>query len=207
MRSTRRSRRATVFSIEPLDERAGFICFKVDGAKARRIFSNEAGGHRVQRVPPTEKRGRRQTSTITIAVLEEPQPHECHLDAKDLEITTRRGSGPGGQHRNKTDSCVDILHKPSGIKVTVDGRDQHKNKALAKQILRAKLLANARERGILERNKDRKRQVGCGMRGDKRRTIRVGDNQVVDHVLGKTVAYKDYIKGNLDGFIRGGNAR
>jgi peptide chain release factor 1 len=86
--------------------------------------------------------------------------------------------------------------------VTVDGRDQHKNKALAKRILSAKLLAKERERGILQRNKSRRQQVGCGMRGDKRRTIRVNDNQVVDHILGKTVSYKDYIKGNLDGLVR-----
>ena len=86
--------------------------------------------------------------------------------------------------------------------VTVDGRDQHKNKALAKRILCAKLMAKERERGILKRNKDRKQQVGCGMRGDKRRTIRVGDNQVVDHVLGKTVSYKDYVKGNFGGLVQ-----
>lgn len=84
--------------------------------------------------------------------------------------------------------------------VTVDGRDQHKNKALAKRILSAKLLAKERERGILQRNKSRRQQVGCGMRGDKRRTIRVNDNQVVDHILGKTISYKDYQKGNLDEF-------
>ena len=82
--------------------------------------------------------------------------------------------------------------------VTVDGRDQHANKALAKQILRAKILAKQRERGILERNRNRRKQVGCGMRGDKRRTIRVNDNQVVDHVLGKTTSYKAYAKGNFD---------
>lgn len=95
-----------------------------------------------------------------------------------------------------------MKHKPTGIMVTVDGREQHKNKALAKRILCAKLIARERERGILQRNKDRKRQLGCGMRGDKRRTIRVGDNQVVDHILGKTISYKDYVKGNLDGFTR-----
>ena len=178
------------------------MCFRVSGKRAAKIFSNEAGGHRWQRIPPTEKRGRVQTSTITVAVLPEPKQHECHLDDKDLVIITRRGSGPGGQHRNKTDSCVDIKHKPTGIMVTVDGRDQHKNKALAKRILSAKLLAKERERGILQRNQKRRQQVGCGMRGDKRRTIRVGDNQVVDHILGKTVSYKEYVKGNLDELTR-----
>jgi len=174
----------------------------VSGKKASKLFANEGGGHRWQRVPETEKRGRVQTSTITVAVLDEPQHHNLVLDDRDLEITTKRGSGPGGQHRNKTDSCVEIKHKPTGITVTIDGRSQHKNKALALQILRARLLDNQRQRGILERNRERKQQVGCGMRGDKRRTIRVGDNQVVDHELGRTITYKEYQRGNLDGFTR-----
>ena len=155
----------------------------------------------MSRIPPNEKRGRVQTSTITIAILDEPQQHEFRLDDRDVKVTTKRGSGPGGQHRNKTDSCVEIKHVETGITVTIDGRSQHKNKTLAFDILRAKLLDNQRERGILQRNQERKQQVGCGMRGDKRRTIRVGDNQVTDHALGKTVTYKEYAKGNLDGLV------
>ena len=155
----------------------------------------------MQRVSPTERRGRVHTSTITVAVLPEPKRHEFNLDVRDLEITTRRGSGPGGQHRNKTDSCVDIKHKPTGIVVSIDGRSQHANKALALEILSAKLLAKQRERGIVERNQNRKTQVGCGQRGDKRRTIRIQDNQVVDHILGKTTTYKEYVKGNFDKLI------
>ena len=185
-----------------IDTRPGFVSFKVSGKKAAKIFENEAGGHRVQRIPPNERRGRRQTSTITVAVLKEPAPHECKLDVRDLEYTTRRGSGAGGQHRNVTDSCVDLVHKPTGTKVTVDGRCQHKNKALALQILRAKILAKQREDGILRHNKDRKQQIGCGMRGDKRRTIRVNDNTVTDHLLGKSTSWKEYQRGNLDAFTR-----
>ncbi len=201
MSSTKRWHNVTVFEIEHIDSRASFISFRASGRKVAKLFANEGGGHRWQRASPTDKRGRVHTSTITVAVLPEPEQHEYHLDEKDIVITTRRGSGPGGQHRNKTDSCVDIKHTPTGLMVTVDGRDQHKNKALAKRILCAKLLAKDRGRGILERNKDRKQQVGCGMRGDKRRTIRVNDKQVVDHILGKTIAYKDYVKGNFDKLI------
>lgn len=178
------------------------MCFRATGKRAAEVFSNESGGHRWQRASPTDKRGRTHTSTITVAVLSEPDKHEYHLDEREIVITTRRGSGPGGQHKNKTDSCVDIKHIPTGITVTVDGRHQHKNKVLAKSILSAKLLTIKRERDTIERNKDRKQQLGCGMRGDKRRTIRVGDNQVVDHLLGKTIAFKQYEKGNLDGFIQ-----
>jgi peptide chain release factor 1 len=137
-----------------------------------------------------------------VAVLPEPKQHEFHLDEKEIEITTKRGSGPGGQHKNKTDSCVVVKHIPTGITAMVDGRDQHKNKALAKQILCARLLDNQRKCDILERNQNRKQQLGCGMRGDKRRTIRVNDNQVVDHILGKTLTYKEYQKGNFDGLVQ-----
>ena len=192
----------TIFNLELVEERKGFVCFQVSGKKVNKIFANEGGGHRFQRVSPTDKRGRVHTSTITIAILPELQQHEYCLDDKDLQYTTRRGSGAGGQHRNVTDSCVDLIHIPTGIKVTIDGRCQHKNKALARKILCAKLLDNERQQSILLRNRDRKQQVGCGMRGDKRRTIRVNDNQVVDHILGKSTTWKDYAKGNFDGLIK-----
>lgn len=196
-----RLRRVTVFEIELLEERIGFVCFRASGQLASKVFANEAGGHRFQRVPPNEKRGRVQTSTITVAVLPEPQERDLVIHERDLEWQTRRGSGPGGQHRNKTESTVDLIHKPTGIKVTADSRSQHQNKVAALQILRAKLLDSQRQRGILERNRERKAQVGLGMRGDKRRTIRVQDNQVTDHELNKTTTYKDYTRGNLDAFI------
>lgn len=135
-------------------------------------------------------------------MLPEAKQHELVIREQDLEWQTRRGSGPGGQHRNKTESTVDLIHKPTGIKVTADSRSQYQNKVTALEILRAKLLDSQRQRGILERNRERKTQVGLGMRGDKRRTIRVQDNQVTDHELNKTITYKDYARGNLDGFYQ-----
>lgn len=173
----------------------------MSGQLASKLFANEAGGHRFQRVPPNERRGRVQTSTITVAVLPEAKANQVTIREQDLEWRTRRGSGPGGQHRNKTESTVDLLHKPTGIKVTADSRSQYQNKVTALEILRAKLLDSQRERGILERNRERKSQVGLGMRGDKRRTIRVQDNQVVDHELRKVTTYKEYAKGNFDGLV------
>lgn len=194
--------RATLFDVKVLEERLGFACLKIGGKRAREIFANEAGGHRWQRIPETEKRGRVQTSTITVAILDEAIQQKLVIKEQDLEWQTRRGSGPGGQHRNKTESTVDLIHKPTGIKVTADSRSQYQNKVTALEILRAKLLDSQRQRGILERNRERKTQVGLGMRGDKRRTIRVQDNQVTDHELNKTITYKDYARGNWDGFYR-----
>lgn len=200
MQFIRKSPRATIFDLELIDERPGFICFQVKGKRAHQVFANEMGSHRWQRVPPTERKGRRQTSTITVAVLPLTKISNLNIQTSDLIYSTRRGGGPGGQHKNKTDSCVDLKHKPTGITVTVDGRKQHQNKVLALRILSAKLLARENERGIIERNKNRRQQVGGGTRGDKRRTIRVNDNQVIDHTLNKTISYKEYVKGNFDGW-------
>ena len=169
---------------------------KISGKGAERIFANESGGHRFQRIPSNERNGRVQTSTITVAVLPEPQAHELRIDERDLQWKMRRGSGPGGQHRNKVESCVDLTHKPTGITVTADSRSQHENKVVALQVLRAKLLDKQKNHDTLVRNSSRQAQIGCGMRGDKRRTIRVQDNQVTDHELGRTMTYKDYAKGN-----------
>lgn len=186
----------TVFEVVLLEERRGFACLKISGKGAEKIFANESGGHRFQRIPPNERNGRVQTSTITVACLPEPQAHELRIDDRDLQWKMRRGSGPGGQHRNKVESCVDLTHKPTGITVTADSRSQHENKVTALQVLRAKLLDMQKGRDTMARNVSRKDQIGCGMRGDKRRTIRVQDNQVTDHELGRTMTYKDYMKGN-----------
>lgn len=173
------------------------MVFRASGKAAKKAFEHERGGHRWQRVPPTERRGRRQTSTITVAVLPEPDERQLFVNQRDLEYTTRRGSGPGGQHRNKTDSCVDLRHIPSGLVVTVDGRSQHQNKQAALQILRARLLDKQRADDTLQSNQQRRGQIGCGQRGDKRRTIRVHDDLVVDHVTGKKVSYQRYMKGEF----------
>src|SRR3990167_10512299 len=95
-----------VFDLELLDRRSGYMCFKVSGKDAYEYFKNEAGGHRWQRIPPTERKGRVQTSTITVAVLEEVNPKDIQISDKDLDWRFTRGTGPGGQHKNKTDTAV-----------------------------------------------------------------------------------------------------
>jgi peptide chain release factor 1 len=130
-----------------------------------------------------------------VAVLRPVEKHEFSLPEREVEIQTKRGSGKGGQHRNVTDSCVVARHQPTGITVTIDGRDQHRNKALALKVLTAKLALQRDSISQNKRSKKRKHQVGTGQRGDKVRTYRVRDDRVVDHRSGQ--------KWNLSAWLRG----
>ncbi len=170
---------------------------RASGLGVREVFADEAGGHRWQRVPPTEKRGRVHTSTVTVAILEEPNDVELPtLDPRDLEISTCRSSGNGGQNVQKTDSAVQIKHVPSGLIVRCETeRSQTYNKATAMTILRARLHQQIAGRVHEERASDRRRQIGSGQRGDKRRTIAVQRDSVVDHVTGRSWRFVDYERG------------
>ncbi len=188
-----------VFSVEVLDNRPGIIRFRVSGKGAQKAFKHEGGVHQWQRVPPTEKKGRVHTSTITVAVLPEIPVSQIKIDQRDLEWKTCRGSGAGGQHRNVTDSAVQLTHKPTGLKVRCESdRSQHLNKETALQILAAKLEDFDREEKIKSYNKKRKEQIRSGHRGvQKVRIIRVQDDIVINNVNGKRVSAKKYSKGNL----------
>lgn len=187
----------SVFEIELLDKCSGFVCFRAVGSKAYECFKNESGGFRWQRIPPTEKRGRVQTSTITVAVLKEVSQQEVQIRDGDLEWHFSRGTGPGGQHKNKTDTCVQLTHKPTGLTVRCDGRSQHANKISALSILRARIKDVENNQIHNTANNSRQQQIGSGMRGDKVRTIRVKDDIVVDHKLNKKTRYSKYVKGDL----------
>jgi peptide chain release factor 1 len=181
------------WQLELVESKANLIICRVSGPGAEELFSNESGGHRFQQV----RSGRVQTSTITIAVLKEPTEVEIHLDAKDLEITCCRGSGPGGQKRNMTDSAVQIKYKPTGLFVRIDTeKSQHQNKAAALALLRARLWEARQKAEDATRAADRKAQQGCGARGDKRRTIRYQDDQVKDHIDNRRWRLQDYLKGD-----------
>ena len=185
-----------VFELEMVDERPGIVVFRAHGVNAATDFSNEAGGHRWQRVPPTERRGRVHTSTVTVAVLPEPRDADVPLRDCDVEWTAQRGSGPGGQHRNKTESAVLVRHKPSGLTAYCQSeRSQHRNRAAAMAVLRARLWERQQTAAHGERSENRRQQIGSGMRGDKRRTIRQQDGQVVDHVTGQRWRFEAYQRG------------
>lgn len=190
------------FDYEVVEQRPGIIIFRVSGRGAARAFAREAGGHRWQRVPKTEKRGRRQTSTVTVAVLREPTEVEVRLDPKDLDIRTCRGSGAGGQHRNRTESAVQVTHTPTGIQVRCESeRSQHQNKETALGVLRARLLEAKQHSSARARDNKRRNQVGSGMRADKTFTIAVHRNEVVCHASGKSTTYKRYRSGYVDDLV------
>ncbi len=179
------------------------ISFLIKGKEAYGHLKFESGAHRVQRVPKTETQGRVHTSTATVLVLPEIEESEFHLDENDLEISTHRATGAGGQHVNTTDSAVRIVHKPTNISVNVqDGRSQHENKATALKLIRARV---AEEMQRIEDEKTgaiRKDKIGTGDRSEKIRTYNYPQNRVTDHRIGLTINQLDrIIEGKLDAVI------
>lgn len=169
------------------------------------VFKHEAGKHTVQRVPPTETRGRAQTSVVSVATLPLFKFNDKELPMSDVDIDTKRGSGPGGQHRNKTDSAVLAVHKPTGLQVYIDGRKQHQNKKKALRILTAKVNQQREERTRARHDKQRKNQMGGGSRSGKTRTYNFMKKRVIDHQLGtKTNQVDKIMKGQFDLILKKG---
>jgi len=154
---------------------------------------------RWQRVSPTERRGRVHTSTVTVVVLPEFSDKEVFIEPKDLEWKYTKGSGPGGQHRNKTSSAVQLYHKPSGVRIRSETeKSQKQNKEIALSVLKAKLLNVEKEKEQLKRSSIRKKQKGSGQRGDKIRTVRLQDGVVTDHRTNKKMRAKKYLRGFIE---------
>ena len=172
----------------------------------RNVFARlkfESGVHRVQRVPATESQGRIHTSTVTVAVLPEAEEVDVQINESDLRIDTYRASGAGGQHINKTDSAVRITHLPSGVVVAMqEERSQHKNRAKAMKLLRAKLYEQQRSSLAAARGADRKAQVGTGDRSERIRTYNFPQGRVSDHRINLTLHKIDRIMlGELDEIV------
>jgi len=172
----------------------------------RNVFARlkyESGVHRVQRVPATESQGRIHTSTVTVAVLPEAEEVDVQIDESDLRVDVYRASGAGGQHVNKTESAVRITHIPSGIVVTMqEEKSQHKNRAKAMKILRARMYEQQRASLHATRAADRKSQVGTGDRSERIRTYNFPQGRVTDHRINLTLYKIDRVMmGELDEFI------
>jgi peptide chain release factor 1 len=176
------------------------IIAMVQGRGAFSALKFESGTHRVQRVPATEAQGRIHTSAVTVAVLPEAEEVDVDIDPGDLKIDVYRSAGPGGQSVNTTDSAVRITHLPTGLVVTCqDEKSQHKNKAKALKVLRARLLDKMTQEQEAQRSQERKSQVGSGDRSERIRTYNFPQGRVTDHRIGLTL-YR--LEGILQGDIQ-----
>lgn len=186
-------------------ERGGFreVIASIEGSKVFSRLKFERGVHRVQRVPDTEAQGRIHTSACTVAVLPEAEDVEVHINPADLEITACRASGAGGQHINKTDSAIRIVHKPSGLVVECqEERSQLKNKEKALKVLKSRLFEKIQSEQDAEISADRKSQVGSGDRSERIRTYNFPQGRLTDHRINLTLySLADIMEGSLDGVL------
>jgi len=175
----------------------------VQGQGAYSRLKYESGTHRVQRVPATEAQGRIHTSAVTVAVLAEAEDVEVQIDSTEIKVDVYRSSGPGGQSVNTTDSAVRITHLPTGLVVTCqDEKSQHKNKAKAMKVLRARLLDQMVQEQNDKRSQERRSQIGSGDRSERIRTYNFPQSRVTDHRIGLTLYKLDMImQGDIDEVI------
>lgn len=179
------------------------VVFSISGKSAFGKLKFESGVHRVQRVPETESQGRVHTSTATVAVLPEATDVEINIDEKDLRVDTLRSSGAGGQHINKTESCIRLTHIPTGIVVLCqDERSQTKNREKAMKVLKSRLYDYYQSQADKEYSENRRSQVGTGDRSERIRTYNFPQGRVTDHRIGLTLySIDNFMMGEIDEMI------
>jgi peptide chain release factor 1 len=173
------------------------VSIEVTGADLSQLI-NESGGHRIQRIPPTERKGRVHTSTVTVAVIDPQDAPAVTWNERDFKIEWYSGTGCGGQHKNKHQNASRLTHLPTGIVATAQTRSRENSFKLAQADILEKV---ANYYGSLQKqvqSADKKQQVGSGMRGDKRRTYRYQDDVVKDHITGKVASVNKVLAGNFN---------
>lgn len=170
-----------VFDATLIEYHDGFVSINIVGNKAFDIFRNESGTHQWHRVPPTERGDRTHTSVISVAITMLREFENISINERDLDITTTRGSGKGGQHRNKTETAVVVRHIPTGISVRSESeRSQLQNRRIAFQILESRINKDRQMEFDQEVNKVKKKQFGSGNRAEKQRTYKVKNNIIIE---------------------------
>ena len=186
-----------VFSCEIVSSSESMVILRVSGAGSWDLFRHESGGHRWQRVPPTETKGRRHSSTFTVAVFRDKlDVDEINLD--DIEFTAQVGHGPGGQHRNKTATAIRAVHVPTGETVFIQNeRSQRSNLESATEEVVRRVQSKSAKRRKEKENASRKLQIGSGERSDKIRTVQEQNDRVIDHRTGNKCSVASYLKGEI----------
>lgn len=200
LKSTPKLVDVAVFSCNVAEDVPGRIVLEVAGDEALELFSPEQGGHRFQRIPPTEKRGRKQSSTVTVAILGQSKRPEPAFDERDVEYRYCVASvGAGGQNRQKNETACVAKHVPTGVEAKCeDERSRKSNKRKALATLRQRVLGAQQAANHQATNVDRSNQIGSGERGDKIRTVQVNNSVVTNHLTGSKMNLDRYLKGYIE---------
>ena len=184
------------FKFNVVEKRHGFVSIQLTNENSYKFFLKECGGHRFQRIPPTERNGRMHTSTVMVSVVQD-EKFDFEIDKNDVKTINTRGYGAGGQHKNKVETCVNLIHIPTGISVRIDGRNRFQNEKNAWNELYNRLHEHYKSIEDKKLYKEKKDQIGIQNRTNKIRTYNFKTGIVKDHRNNKTISVKELYKGYI----------